>query len=145
MGAAVVGLVGSIALGQRSEQKKAIGDKTVHTQKQVEALLAKPVGYFLTVEKKGRDEVVQVAREPDGEKTTLKVLINYPFAESADNTLGKVGVTVPVGWKQVQFEEGAYATYDATVSDAKAMATFLDAIFSRLLKWQPDSFAVEKM
>jgi len=72
-------------------------------------------------------------------------LVNYPFAESADKALGKVGVTIPAGWKQVQFEAGTSVTYDATGSDAKAIATFLDAIFSKFLKWQPDSFMIEKM
>ena len=146
-GVAVGMLVAGIALGQNSGviPKKETGATMTEIQKHVEALLVKQGSNCLTLEKKGKDDLVQVAREESAGKVSIKVLVNYPFAEPADKALAKVGVAMPAEWKLIEFEQGAYAKYDASRSDAKAIAGFVEAIFTKLLKTQPDSFGTEKM
>jgi hypothetical protein len=125
--------------------KKDTGGKMTEIQKQVDTVLAKAGTNFLTIEKKGKDEMVQVAREEAAGRIAIKVLINYPFAEPVDKALAKVNVTPPTGWKVAEFEQGAFAKYDAAGTDAKTIAAFVDAIFTKLFKTQPDSFSIEKM
>ncbi len=148
VGVAVGMLVAGVAFGQKATEtpkKQDGGNKMMETQKQVEALLATKGSNFLTIEKKGKDELVQVAREEAGGKAAIKVMINYPFAEPVDKALAKVNVTPPTGWKVAEFEQGAFAKYDAAGTDAKTIAAFVDAIFTKLFKTQPDSFSIEKM
>ena len=125
--------------------KNDTGGKMTEIQKQVDTVLAKAGKNFLTIETKGKDDAVQVAREEAAGKVVIKVLINYPFAEPVDKVLAKVNVTPPTGWKVAEFEQGAFAKYDAAGTDAKTIAAFVDAIFAKLFKTQPDSFSIEKM
>jgi len=147
VGAAVLMVFTGIALAQKNAEtpKKDPGAKMTETQKHVDAILAKQGSNFLTIEKKGKDDLVQVAREEAAGKFTTRVLVNYPFSEQADKTLAKAGITIPGEWKLIEFEQGTFAKYDASRSDAKTIAGFVDAIFTKLIKAQPDSFTTEKM
>lgn len=54
-------------------------------------------------------------------------------------------VTPPAGWNVVEFEEGSFVIYDATGSDAKTIASFVEEIFAKLLKTQPEIFSMDQM
>jgi len=95
----------------------------------------------LTIEKKGTDELVQVAHT----QTETKVLLNYPFPKPAADVLAGAGVSVPAGWKLDDFEQGTFAQYDATGSPPQDLADFIKAFFAKVVKSEPDSFYIEPM
>ena len=137
----------AVALGQKTETdtKKEGGAKAMAIQKNVEAVLAKAGNNFLTIEIKGRDELVQVAREDVSGKTELHVQVHCPFSGPPEKVFGKAGITIPGGWKQEEFEAETHVQYNVTGTDAKTIAAFVDAVFTKLLKAKPDSFTIEKM
>lgn len=119
------------------------GKMVTNIQKYVESLLAMKGSHFLNIEARSGQDVFQVTKSQKDGKTTLTVLIMYPFTETAEKTFNAAGVKTPTGWKVADYEKGDHVAFDASGSDATIIAVFADAVFTRLLKSRPTDFLVD--
>lgn len=125
-------------------------NKMTEVEKQIEAVLTAKGAYCLFICSKKTDNedwLMQCVREVKDGKTTIEVVISYPFTESWETTLKKAVVLIPATWKQTSFvkkdkEGDGEVEFNATGSDAKTIADVVSSIFLKLFKNSPDKFEV---
>jgi hypothetical protein len=118
-------------------------------QRHIEKVLRGKGSFWLEISSKHSDDsFLQFVREEETEdgKPQFEVLISYPFAESAEKTLGAAGIFTPKTWRQVSFVmgDGGELEYEVTGADATAIANFIAAVFLRLFKGVPDVFKLSE-
>jgi hypothetical protein len=104
-------------------------------QEKLAALLQMEGDAFLSIQEVGGDMLAQVA---SGDPLHVNI-VQYPSQDDPGQALAAVGLTVPVTWKQEQFDPGEVVVYAVPARDAGQVPVFLHELFLRFLKKGPDA------
>lgn len=138
----VVAVVASVLLVLRASAQVGPGkigtgpSQAVQIQKQIELLKAhQGPSPFLTIQEKGGDAIVQVARIGEGAKAVLSLNIAfYPSQEPPAKALASAGMLLPATWKQEEFNPGVNAQVAVPKMDEPRLPAFIRDLFVKFFK-----------
>jgi hypothetical protein len=144
--ALVVGM--SVVLNAAVQGKTGVAQSSTaqiaQIQKQIELLkVHKGESPYLNIQEKGGDAIIQLARISSPGKTSWSLNIAYyPSKEKPAKALSAVGMSLPLSWKEEQFEAETSVQYGVPASDLPKLPQFIHDLFVKFFK-RPSNYQLE--
>lgn len=133
VGMAVV--LSAVAQG-KTGTAKPFPAQVAQIQEQIQLLKVHPgASSFLTIQEKGGEAIIQLARiDALGKRDLSLNIAYYPSTEQPGKALAVAGVPIPTGWRLEQFEAKSFAIYRVPESDVGQLPQVINDIFIKFFK-----------